>query len=353
MNRKMQTIVWDMKHTINEQALSEAAQKLQDGEQVAFPTETVYGLGADATNTEAVAGIFAAKGRPSDNPLIVHIASPSQMNNLVTIRYKLEQQLMDKFWPGPMTVILPVIEGSLSSAVTAGLDTVGIRMPDHPVALALIAKSERPIAAPSANRSGRPSPTQAGHVYEDLNGKIAGIVDGGNTGVGLESTVLLVEAEQTVRILRPGGLTREVLSEAFPHIKVLVERDDELQEAPRSPGMKYTHYAPKGSLSIVTGETNDVINFINLQVEGAGQQTVGVLTFDEHLELYDKKAIKISLGSKTNLAEASSRLYDALRQFDAQNVDVMWSEATSYDGLGYALMNRLKKAAGYRIIHIN
>lgn len=347
----MQTIVWDMKHTINEQALSEAAQKLQDGEQIAFPTETVYGLGADATNTEAVAGIFAAKGRPSDNPLIVHIASRSQMDNLVQIRYTLEQQLMDKFWPGPMTVILPVIAGRLSTAVTAGLDTVGIRMPDHPVALALIAKSERPIAAPSANRSGRPSPTQANHVYEDLNGKISGIVDGGNTGVGLESTVLVVEDEHTIRILRPGGLTRELLREAFPNVTVLVERDDELQEAPRSPGMKYTHYAPKGSLTIVTGETAHVIDFINEQIS-EGTQKVGVLTFDEHLDLYDKKAVKISLGCKSNLAEASSKLYDALRQFDAQNVDVMWSEATSYDGLGYALMNRLKKAAGYRIIQI-
>lgn len=350
----MQTVVWQMQQAINQVELKKAAHCLNDGEQIAFPTETVYGLGADATNDKAVEGIFKAKGRPSDNPLIVHIATREQLDQLAKVNYKLEQHIMDKFWPGPLTIILPVKQGTLSNFVTAGLDTVGIRMPDHEIALALIAESGKPIAAPSANRSGRPSPTQAKHVYEDLQGKIAGIIDGGMTGVGLESTVVLVENESTIRILRPGGITKEMLVNAFPKVLVLVEKDDAPQEAPRSPGMKYTHYAPKGSLSIVTGPIANVSAYINERIaECESHKKVGVLTFDEHIGLYHEAAICISLGSHSQLSEASSRLYDALRQFDHYEVDVIWSEATSKEGLGYALMNRLVKAAGYRIIEVN
>jgi len=330
-----------------------AAHYLQRGMQIAFPTETVYGLGADATNDEAVLGIFKAKGRPSDNPLIVHIAQIEQLSALANISYELEEKLMDRFWPGPLTIILPVKANVLSKHVTAGLNTVGLRMPDHPISLALIAESKKPIAAPSANRSGRPSPTQAKHVYEDLNGKIAGIVDGGMTGVGLESTVVVVENEATIRVLRPGGITKEMIEHACPEANIIVEADEETQEAPRSPGMKYTHYAPKGSLTIVKGHIDKVASYINSKIADANMpHKVGVLTFDEHVSHYNNQARIISLGSKDRLDQASSRLYDALRTFDEYQVDIIWSEATHKNGLGYALMNRLVKAAGHQIIQI-
>lgn len=343
-----------MQHSINKEHLAIAAECLRLGKQIAFPTETVYGLGADATNDEAVAGIFAAKGRPADNPLIVHIAEHSQLLQLAEVKFELEHKLMAAFWPGPLTLILPVKPASLSRYVTAGLDTVGIRMPDHPLALALIAASRKPIAAPSANRSGRPSPTQANHVLEDLDGKIAGVVDGGMTGVGLESTVAIVENEQLIRILRPGGITKERIATLFPHVQILSEKDDLFQEAPRSPGMKYTHYAPQGSLTIVSGQIENVSSYINSRIEEAQQpEKVGILTFNEHEALYDERAVRISLGSKLNASEASHKLYDALRKFDEHGVNIIWSEAIAKQGLGVALMNRLIKAAGYRIVYVD
>lgn len=324
---------------------------MREGGLVAFPTETVYGLGADARNSEAVAGIFKAKGRPSDNPLIVHIADINQLDELVLPYSQLAKSVMDRFWPGPLTIVLPVQPNKLSSLVTATLPTVGIRIPDHPVALALLRLSQCPVAAPSANRSGRPSPTLAKHVLDDLDGSIAGIIDGGPTGVGLESTVIELEGERTIRILRPGGITEEQLIEAFPEAIILNDREsDDGIEQPRSPGMKYTHYAPKGDLEVVQGTADDVISFIRAQVVLVAKENkkTGVLAFSERIGKYEADMV-IDLGSEKQLDEAAQRLYAALRQFDEAGVQCIWAEACSKEGIGGALMNRIVKAAGQRI----
>lgn len=335
-------------------SLSEAAATLREGGTVAFPTETVYGLGADARNTEAVKRIFAAKGRPSDNPLIVHIASIRDAGELVLPYPELAARLMERFWPGPLTIVLPVKDNKLSPLVTAGLPTVGLRMPDHPVALALIEQAGCPVAAPSANRSGRPSPTLAGHVAEDLDGAIDGIVDGGATGVGLESTVIELEGERLIRILRPGGITAEALREAAPQAEVEAASSiEEEAAAPRSPGMKYTHYAPQGELTLVMGEPAQVTEYIMAEVrqaQGRGE-TAGVLAFEERLSLYHADMV-LSLGGEDQLEEAAHRLYAALREFDGASVQRIWAECSSRQGIGDALMNRMAKAAGNRIVRI-
>lgn len=339
--------------------LKEAAALLRQGGVVAFPTETVYGLGADARVTSAVEAVFAAKGRPSDNPLIVHIAKDEQLDELVQQVGPTARKLMDAFWPGPLTIVLPVREGVLSPRVTAGLDTVGIRMPDHPVALALIEESGCPVAAPSANRSGRPSPTLAGHVLEDLADSIDGIVDGGATGVGVESTVVQVQEDGAITVLRPGGVTLEQLSLAAG---VPVQLDPALlpesggvsDQAPRAPGMKYTHYAPKGELSIVTGESQaEVSAWISRSLKEAaarGERT-GVLAFDEHIGSYEADCV-LSLGSLSDLSTAAHRLYALLRRMDEERIGYILSEACPEDGLGAAIMNRLRKAAGQTVIRL-
>ncbi|MBU5670890.1 L-threonylcarbamoyladenylate synthase [Paenibacillus brevis] len=341
-----------------ERRLYEAGEMLAAGGTVAFPTETVYGLGADARNSKAVEAIFAAKGRPSDNPLIVHIAAMHQLEGLVTGINDTAAQLMEAFWPGPLTIVLPVLEGAVSPRVTAGLDTVAVRMPDHEVALRLIAAAGCPLAAPSANRSGRPSPTLADHVREDLGGRIDGIVDGGATGVGVESTVVLAGDDGIVTVLRPGGVTVEELA---PYAKGGVELDPALRgaglpgpvAAPRSPGMKYTHYAPKGELRVVAGSAPQVADRIQAELDAAKArgEITGVLAFDEHLPFYRADCV-LSLGSLTRLETAAHRLYAALRRFDDSGVTVMLAEACPEDGLGAAVMNRLLKAAGHRIIFV-
>jgi L-threonylcarbamoyladenylate synthase len=335
--------------------IGEAAETLQKGGLVAFPTETVYGLGADARSSEAVAGIFKAKGRPSDNPLIVHIANVGQLDELLLPFPKLAEELMAKFWPGPLTLVLPVRPGALSPLVTANLSTVGVRMPDHLLALELISRAGCPVAAPSANRSGRPSPTLASHVLEDLGGLIDGVIDGGATGVGLESTVIELENERMIRILRPGGVTEESLQQSFPNIAILNERDQtEAEEQPRSPGMKYTHYAPKGELTVVQGAPGDVSPYVNKLAEAVklrGEQT-GVLAFSERVGEY-KADLVLDLGSESRLDEAAHRLYALLREFDDAGIDRIWSEACPPEGLGGALMNRILKAAGGRVIRLD
>ena len=374
--------------------LSIPADMLADGKLVAFPTETVYGLGADARNTDAVSGIFEAKGRPSDNPLIVHIADRAELDDFVQEVSEADEKLMAAFWPGPLTLVLPVRPGALSPNVTAGLDTVAVRMPDHPVALELIRASGCPLAAPSANRSGRPSPTLASHVWEDLNGRIDGIVDGGPAGVGVESTVVRTNALGGATVLRPGGVSVDeliqvldapvnqvsadhgadldpeaVMAEAEPMQSSPTEagshnaelrselRDDVTQggaaeEAPRSPGMKYTHYAPSGQLEIVIGSDDQVKKGIHERLAAARVrgEKIGVLVFDEHLAYYEKGAdVALSLGSKHDLREAASRLYAALRQFDESGTTYMLAEGCSEEGIGLAIMNRMSKAAGGRI----
>ncbi|MEK4849459.1 L-threonylcarbamoyladenylate synthase [Paenibacillus sp. FSL H7-0756] len=335
--------------------ISEAAALLRSGETVAFPTETVYGLGADARNTAAVEAVFAAKGRPSDNPLIVHIARRENLERLVTEVHPVASALIDAFWPGPLTLVLPVRPGVLSPLVTAGLDTVGVRMPDHPVALALLRAADCPVAAPSANRSGRPSPTRAAHVLEDLAGYIGGVLDGGAAGVGLESTVVQVQPDGTVAVLRPGGITAEQLAAVTGTEAAAAEPAAGSSPAPRAPGMKYTHYAPRGALGIVRGSSAQRVAETAaglLQAAQRAGEITGLLLFEEHRALYpaDPAACTVSLGSLSSPEEAARFLYAALRRFDEAGATYILAEACPVTGLGAAIMNRLMKAAGDTVI---
>lgn len=350
---------WDVTGTGGDKAIAAAAAVLAAGGTVAFPTETVYGLGANARSTAAVESIFAAKGRPSDNPLIVHIADMKQLDGLVAEVNETARALMEAYWPGPLTLVLPAAPGAVSPRVTAGLPTVAVRMPAHDVALRLIAAAGCPVAAPSANRSGRPSPTLAQHVGEDLAGVIDGIVDGGPTGVGVESTVVEAGADGTVTVLRPGGITAEQLARVAPGGVTL---DPALREAggaqdipaPKSPGMKYTHYAPRGTLRIVRGAAAEAVAArIAAELEAATRrgEVTGVLAFDEHLPYFRADCV-LSLGSIHALETAAHRLYAALRRFDERGVTYMLAEACPEDGLGAAVMNRLLKAAGHDVIDV-
>ncbi|MBJ8051781.1 MULTISPECIES: L-threonylcarbamoyladenylate synthase [Bacillus cereus group] len=344
----MHTNMWIVDNVVERKKyypqLKEAARLLRENEAVAFPTETVYGLGANAMDDEAIAKIFEAKGRPSDNPLIVHIGTKSQLDGIVREIPPVAEKLMEHFWPGPLTIILPRKKG-ISERVTAGLNTVGVRMPDHPVALALIEEANVPVAAPSANRSGRPSPTLASHVYEDLNGKIAGIVDGGATGVGVESTVIDCTSEVPT-ILRPGGITKEQLEAVIGNVSLDPALKDE-KEKPKSPGMKYTHYAPKAPLSIVEGSREFIQRIVDEKKKEGFK--VGVLTTEEYQRVY-RADVVLSCGVRSDLASVATKLYDVLRTFDASEVDVIFSESFPNEGIGNAIMNRLTKAAGHHII---
>ncbi|MBM7704067.1 L-threonylcarbamoyladenylate synthase [Metabacillus iocasae] len=344
----MDTNKWIVDNDVDENEsypqIKEAAKLLKKGEVVAFPTETVYGLGGDATSDQAVDKIFLAKGRPSDNPLIVHIGYKEQLSSIVTHVPMKAEKLIEQFWPGPLTIILPKKAG-LSEKVTAGLSTVAVRMPAHPVALALLKEVNLPIAAPSANLSGKPSPTLAKHVINDLEGRISGVVDGGPTGVGLESTVLDCTGEVPV-ILRPGGVTKEQIEEVVGAVEVDQALVDE-KEAPKSPGMKYTHYAPDALLMIVEGSKS----FLQAKIEEYQKEgkRVGVLTTMENQTFYQADVIK-TCGTRANLVTVASQLYDTLRSFNECELDVILSESFPYDGVGQAIMNRLTKAAGHKII---
>lgn len=339
--------------------LKEAAAALAAGGIVAFPTETVYGLGGDAGNTEAVRRIFAAKGRPSDNPLIVHVADMSAVDLLATGVSDIERLLMEAFWPGPLTLVLPVREGAVSTLVTAGLDTVAVRVPAHDTARRLIAASGCPIAAPSANRSGRPSPTLAAHVREDLDGRIDGVLDGGPTGVGLESTVVQVTGDR-VHILRPGGVTREMLQQALGKRASVAGADSRAtdaaashEHAPRSPGVKYAHYAPKGELLLVIGKPADMIAAIQAQAEEARARglRVGVLACSEHAPRYEADAV-LDCGPSDAPELAAQSLYALLRECDEREFDFIVAEGYEEQGIGAALMNRLRKAAGGNVMKV-
>jgi L-threonylcarbamoyladenylate synthase len=346
----VKTNVWIVDNVVDKQSIypqiKEAAQLLKSGEVVAFPTETVYGLGANAKDTKAVEKIFAAKGRPSDNPLIVHIAHLQQLEEIVSNIPDVAHTLMKRFWPGPLTLILPKKQGVISDRVTAGLSTVAVRMPAHPVALALIEESGLPLAAPSANISGRPSPTTAAHVFADLNGRIAGIVDGGETGIGVESTVLDCTSKVPT-ILRPGGVTKEALEQVIGNVAIDSALADERQ-TPKSPGMKYTHYAPKSPMTIVQGSPVFLQTLVNKQ-RALGKK-VGVLTTEENRPFYDADVV-LACGSRHDLHTVASHLYDTLRKFDETDVDFIYSESFPTEGIGAAIMNRLKKAAGHQVIN--
>ncbi|MEH7107571.1 L-threonylcarbamoyladenylate synthase [Bacillus sp. JJ1764] len=345
----MKTKVWKVdKYVDNLESnpqLVDAAQLLRDNEVVALPTETVYGLGGNAFNDEAVEKIYAAKGRPGDNPLIIHIADREQLNDFVAEIPEKAEQLMNGFWPGPLTIILKMKQGVLSEKASAGLTTVGVRMPDHPVALALLKQCGLPIAAPSANSSGKPSPTTAQHVIDDLQGKIAGVLDGGPTGVGVESTVIDC-TEAIPVILRPGGVTLEQLQEVIGEVKVDPALTDEAAK-PKAPGMKYRHYAPNAPLYLVTGTKE----FLQGLVDEKQQESlrVGVLTTEEHQTEYRADYV-LACGKRSELESVAAALYDTLRQFNQSNVDVIFSEMFPSEGVGHAIMNRLLKAAGNKII---
>jgi len=330
--------------------VAEAAEVIVSGGIVAFPTETVYGLGADARRPEAVERIFAAKGRPADNPLIVHVGRLEDAAALAAEVSPLEMRLMERFWPGPLTLVLPVRPGAVAPQVTAGLDTVAVRVPDHPLARRLIAKAGCPVAAPSANRSGRPSPTLAVHVLEDLHGRIDGVLDGGATGIGLESTVVRVE-DGVIRILRPGGIDAEALREcADDGVEVVVDgapSDGSQPVQPRSPGVKYVHYAPRGEMLLVTGDPARMREAVQEIVDKkrAEGRKVGVLACDEHAPAYRADTV-ISLGPREAPAEVARNLYAALRECDARDLDAIVAEGFPEHGIGAALMNRMRRAAG-------
>lgn len=340
--------------------LKKVCRAFEEGKLVAFPTETVYGLGANALDADAVRRVFLAKGRPADNPLIVHIAEIYQVNGLVTEFSDLAQRLAQRFWPGPLTLILPAAP-HVPAVTTGGLPTVGIRMPSHPTARQVLSAVRLPIAAPSANTSGKPSPVTAQDVYEDLAGRIEVIVDGGPTGIGVESTVVLVR-DGVVRVLRPGGITVEQLRTVAE-----VEVDPgALAEAPvqgpaLSPGMKYRHYAPTAPAVLVEGEAPDrieekVVELVKERV--ASGQRVGVMAsietcqrLREVLELPDQAAVELlETSCRADLEGIAASIYRCLRAFDHLAVDSIVIEGSPLTGIGLAIANRLRKAAGYNIV---
>lgn len=360
-------------------ALHDAGEVLRRGGLVAFPTETVYGLGANALDPQAVGRIFVAKGRPGDNPLIVHVAQGESLAGLAREVPEVARRLMAEFWPGPLTLVLPKTE-RVPAEVTAGLPTVAVRMPDHEVALGLIAAAGVPVAAPSANRSGRPSPTTAAHVWEDLHGRVELILDGGPTGVGVESTVLDVTGPVPV-LLRPGGVALEELRRAVGEVAVDPALHGGKVARPKSPGMKYIHYAPRAPLTLVTppsgaeaGEAVAAVGETAWQMaqerlrEAGSKAVVGLFALRENLARHEQAAVAagipfvlagpsqpaelgragvvaIEAGPASEPAQAAGRLFAALRWFDAAGVVAIVAEGMGEEGLGFAVMNRLRKAA--------
>ena len=334
---------------MDKKEIQEAAKILKEGGLVAFPTETVYGIGANALNQNAVLNIFKAKGRPSDNPLIVHIAFHEDVYKYASHVPQTALKLMKAFWPGPLTLIFKKKE-PVSDFITGGLNTVAIRLPSHPIAHSLIAEADLPIAAPSANLSGKPSPTIAQHVIEDLKGKVDMIIDGGRAVIGLESTVLDLSGDQPV-LLRPGAITKDMLEEQIGPILMPTKRDSDENSIPKSPGMKYKHYAPKGQLTIVYGEVKKAVEYINACVlEKEGQQIkTAVITTKEDAKLYCCQNICV-IGKQERHHEIAANLFKILRQMDALSIEFIYVRAFSEEDMGMAIMNRLIKASGNHII---
>ena len=382
-------IIEDRNH-IKDEELKEAAGILRSGGLVAFPTETVYGLGGNALDEDAARKIYAAKGRPSDNPLIAHVSCVEEVEPLVKEIPEAGRKLMEAFWPGPLTMIFPKSE-KVPYGTTGGLDTVAIRMPDDPVANRLIALAGVPVAAPSANTSGRPSPTTAGHVWQDMNGRIDMIIDGGPVGIGVESTIVDVSSAVPA-VLRPGAITMEMLEEVLGEVSVdpAILGPLSADVRPKAPGMKYKHYAPKADLTLVEPGTGTERGSGAEQVTGAEQKTgadwntgaapetgldetqlqamirkvrelsrekieagykVGVICTDESRGCYTDGEVR-SIGARKSQASVAHNLYALLREFDDLGVDYIFSESFPKDHLGQAIMNRLSKAAGYKIVKV-
>ena len=336
---------------LTEQKLQQAAEILKRGGLLGIPTETVYGLGANGLNETAVANIFKAKGRPQDNPLILHIPDVGWLDRYCTDIPPSAYTLANKFWPGPMTIILkrkPVVP----DVVTAGLDTVGMRCPDHALCRKIIAAADVPVAAPSGNISGRPSPTTAAHMLEDMDGKIDAIMEGGPCGVGVEFTIIDLTC-QPPRLLRPGGVTLEQLREVLGEVAVdeAVTRILKEGEKPRAPGMKYRHYAPQAPVTVFTGEPEKAANFMTDYVQPGD----GVICFEEFVHLFAQRtdpALICSLGPAADKGEQARRVFDALRKFDHTPAAAIWAQCPDASGIGLAIANRLNKAAGFHIIEV-
>lgn len=332
--------------------MDRAAELIASGELVAFPTETVYGLGGDALDPEAAHRIYAAKGRPSDNPLIVHIADFSDMDRIAREIPDAARKLADAFWPGPLTMIVWKSD-AVPGATTGGLDTVAVRMPNHPVARELIRRSGKLIAAPSANTSGRPSPTEAKHVWEDMNGRIPMILDGGAVKIGIESTIIDL-TEEVPMVLRPGYITPAMLSNVLSREVVIdpgiIAADD--MRKPKAPGMKYKHYAPKADMIIVDGPQEDVVRKINQLVKEKQQKNIrtAVIATEETKGAYTADDI-LCIGSRTDEDSIAHHLFHILRECDDLGVGAIYSENFSTPRIGQAIMNRMLKAAAHQVIH--
>ncbi len=330
---------------LTKQDIAVAAAILRDGGLLGIPTETVYGLGGDGLNPEAVGRIFEAKGRPQDNPLILHVPEASWLERYCRDVPDTAYILAERFWPGPLTMILPRRE-CVPDAVTCGLNTVGVRCPNHPVTLEIIRSAGAPVAAPSGNRSGRPSPTCAAHMLEDMAGRIDAIVDGGPCGVGVESTIVDLTAP-VPRLLRPGGLPLEALREVLGEVAVdkAVLAPLSAGEKPKAPGMKYRHYAPKAPVAVVAGEGGRTARYIRERIEAH----TGVICFDEYADSFPGAVVE-AIGSSRDPGEQARRVFDALRAFDSTEVTAIFAQCPGDEGLGLAVANRLKKAAGFQVI---
>ena len=351
----MDTIIQKVnKDSFREEELEKACEILRSGGLVAFPTETVYGLGGDALSQEAAKKIYEAKGRPSDNPLIIHIAN---IDNLYDVAEQVSGKataLAEVFWPGPLTMIFPKAE-KVPLSTTGGLNTVAVRMPIHPVAAALIRRSGIYIAAPSANASGRPSPTKAEHVIEDMDGRIHMVLDGGQVGIGIESTIVDMTEDIPV-ILRPGYITKEKIEKVIGAVEIdpaVIANEPKKDLIAKAPGMKYRHYAPKGQMTIVEGDQEKVVAAINSLVqekEGEGRRTAVIAT-EESKRFYRCKKV-YCIGSRKNEGSIAAGLYDILRQMDHIGAEYIYAESFVEDTLGQAIMNRMLKAAGYNRISV-
>ncbi len=331
-----------------DEAIALAAQLLSDGQLVAFPTETVYGLGANAFDKDAALGIFAAKGRPADNPLIVHIYDRAQLDGICEVTPD-ALRLMDAFWPGPLTIILPR-KDAVPKEVSAGLDTVAVRMPSHPVAAALLRACKLPIAAPSANRSSKPSPTAARHVLDDMDGRIPLILDGGACQVGLESTVISLVGKRPC-ILRPGGVTKAMLENILGPVDVAgsVLRPLEKGERALSPGMMYKHYSPDGQVTLIEGDEADVVEALRrLHAHAVSEgHRACVMCFTEHVDALSG-CDPHDIGHRDDAEDVARRLFATLRALDDEKMAVIFSEVVPPEGVGLAVMNRLGRAAAFR-----
>lgn len=349
----MDTIVYRIANTIeDDKAIQTAGKIIKQGGLVAFPTETVYGLGGDALNPDSSRKIYAAKGRPSDNPLIIHICKLEDIDKIISVFPDQAKKLAQEFWPGPLTMVLPKSD-MVPKETTGGLDTVAVRMPVDPIALSFIEAAGGYVAAPSANVSGRPSPTSSRYVEEDMYGRIEMIIDGGDVEIGLESTIVDLTGKVPM-LLRPGRITLEMLKEILGEVEVdKTILAGNAAGRPKAPGMKYKHYAPKGELTIIAGESQAVVKKINeLAVRGMQQgEKIGIIGTEENISFYQGHSIK-SVGKRDDEVSIAKHLYRILREFDDEGITLIYSESFSAGGMGQAIMNRLLKAAGHQIVYV-